>query len=161
MENITTLIEESINLELNVAELYLLFNNLFPEDEDFWWELSMEEKNHAALLRSGKESFLPVDKFPLDLIENRLQVLVDANSEISSLIKKYEVNPPSRAEAFRAAFNIENSAGEIHFERFMNKKAELKIDHIFQQLNKDDKDHANRINSYMKRKSIPLKAEKE
>lgn len=97
MENYTAaLIDESINLELNVASLYLLFNKLFPED----------------------------------------------------------------AEAFNIALNIENSAGEIHFEKFMNKETELKIDHIFQQLNKDDKDHANRISSYMNRNSIPLQSEK-
>jgi hypothetical protein len=86
--------------------------------------------------------------------------LVDANSEISSLIKKSKVNPPSRTEAFNIALNIENSVGEIHFERFMNQETELKIVNIFQQLNRDDKDHANRISSYMNRNNIPLQPEK-
>ena len=95
-KDFTTTIEESINLELNVADLYLLFYKLFPEDADFWWELSLEEKNHGALIRSGKELFLPIKKFPHDLIEDRLQALVDTNSKLNSLVKKYEVNPPSR-----------------------------------------------------------------
>jgi len=159
-KDFTALIEESINLELNVADLYLLFNKLFPEDADFWWELSLEEKNHGALLRSGKEVFLPRNKFPHDLIEDRLHVLVDINSEINSLIKKYEVNPPSREKAFNVALNIENSAGELHFQRFMDKEANLKIDDIFKQLNKDDKNHAKRISSYMKRNGIRLQSEK-
>lgn len=156
----STLIEESIKLELNVADLYLLFHKLFSEDTDFWLELSLEEKNHSALLRTGEELFLPLGKFPHRFIEDRLHALVDINSKVKSLINKYEANPPSREEAFNIALSIENSAGELHFQRFMDKKANSKIDEIFQQLNKHDKDHANRISSYMKRNGIHLQSEK-
>ncbi|MEA3487197.1 MAG: hypothetical protein U9R20_06020 [Thermodesulfobacteriota bacterium] len=64
------LIEESINLELNIADLYFLFHELFPEDADFWWRLVLEEKNHAALIRSGKKYFEPVNKFPRNLLHH-------------------------------------------------------------------------------------------
>lgn len=153
-----TLIEESINLELNVADLYFLFHGLFKEDAKFWWELSLEENNHAALIRGVKKLFLLKNLFPYDLIEDRLQVLVDTNSKLTSLIKKFRVNPPSREEAFNIAFSIENSAGELRFQRFMDKEANSEIDDIFQKLNKYDKDHAKRISSYMKRKGIRLQS---
>ena len=45
------IIDESILLELNISELYKVFNQAFPEDAYFWWQLSEEEENHAALIR--------------------------------------------------------------------------------------------------------------
>jgi len=56
------LLEASIQLELNLAKLYTLFNDLFEEDEEFWWQLAMEERGHAALLQQEKKirrSFFP------------------------------------------------------------------------------------------------------
>ena len=159
-KDLTTLIDESINLELNVANLYLLFHELFQEDRSFWWKLIMEEEGHAALLRSGKELFLPRNKFPHDLIDDRLRLLVDTNSRVHSLIEECEINPPSREEAFNIAFSLENSAGELHFQRFMDGEPSSKMDAIFQELNKDDKNHAERISSYMNSHGILLQSEK-
>ncbi|MEN8141716.1 MAG: rubrerythrin family protein [Thermodesulfobacteriota bacterium] len=153
------LLEESLQLELNIADLYLLFEKLFPEDAKFWWQLSLEEKNHGALIRSGKEMFLPIGQFPHDFIKDRLQILIDTNSEINSLIRKYQDNGPSREEAFNIAFDIENSVGELHYQVFMDREAGSKIDDIFQQLNKNDKDHADRIKFYMQANNISLQSE--
>ena len=44
-------IDESIQLELNVAELYKIFNQEFQEDAYFWRALSEEEENHANLIK--------------------------------------------------------------------------------------------------------------
>jgi hypothetical protein len=159
-EDYISLIDESIKLELNVADLYLLFFNSFPEDADFWWKLVLEERNHAALIRSGKEYFEPLNKFPYDLLANSLQKVKDTNSKLKSLIKELESVSPSRQEAFNIAFDLENSAGELHFQNFMNKEKSLKIDNIFKQLNQDDKDHALRISLYMKNHDISLQTEK-
>jgi len=51
-QNFGQLIREAIQLEFNVADLYLFFHRLFPEDAGFWWSLVIEEKNHAALLKT-------------------------------------------------------------------------------------------------------------
>ncbi len=158
--NFISLIDESINLELNVSNLYSLFFKLFPEDADFWWQLVLEEKNHAALIQSGKEYFEPLNKFPYDLLANSLEEVKDMNSSLKSMIQKLESAPPPREDAFNIAFELENSAGELHFQNFMNKEENLKIDDIFKQLNKDDKDHALRIALYMEKHGIPLQTEK-
>ena len=148
-DNFISLIDESIELELNVADLYLLFYGLFPEDSDFWWKLASEEKNHAALIRSGKEFFEPRKQFPHNLLTNKLQELKDTNSGLKSMIKELRSVFPLRQEAFNIAFKIESSAAELHFQSFMDKEQSLKLDDIFKQLNKDDKDHAVRIAKYM------------
>ena len=57
---------------------------------------------------------------------------------------------PSREDAFNLALKLAQSAGEIHFQQFMEKSSGSKLDLIFKRLNGDDKDHAMRILSYMK-----------
>lgn len=56
-------LEESIKLEVNLAKLYTVFNDLFPEDEEFWFQLAMEERGHAALLQQEKKQPHPIDFF--------------------------------------------------------------------------------------------------
>ncbi len=156
-KNVASLIDESIRLELNVSELYTIFHGLFPEDAQFWWKLVMEENNHAALIRAAKDYFKPVDKFPHNLVHDGLQNLIDVNSNLLSLIKKMKEHAPSREEAFNMAFALENSAGELHFQQFMEKESGETTENIFQKLNKDDKDHARRIRLYMEQHGIAFR----
>ncbi|MCG6533786.1 MAG: hypothetical protein L7F78_03655, partial [Syntrophales bacterium LBB04] len=53
-------VDEAVTLELNISELYLYFYHSFPDDSDLWWKLALEEKNHGALLRSGREHFIKI-----------------------------------------------------------------------------------------------------
>lgn len=151
---VTSLVEESIRLELTVSELYTIFHGLFPEDAQFWWQLVMEEKNHAALIRAAKDYFEPVGKFPQDLVHDSLQNLKNVNSNLLSLIGTIKDHAPTREEAFNIAFALENSAGELHFQQFMEKESGETTESVFQRLNKDDKDHARRIRSYMEQHGI-------
>ncbi|MBT8762374.1 hypothetical protein KFV02_00305 [Desulfohalobiaceae bacterium Ax17] len=156
-EEFSLLIDESIQLEHNIAKLYTIFHATFPEDADFWWQLVLEEKNHAALIRAGKESFAPIGKFPVELLSSSLQKLRDANKKAVALARKCLDTPPSREEAFNIALEFEQSAGEIHFQRFMEKKTDVQLIKIFQKLNKDDKNHATRLRSYMEKHGIRIR----
>ena len=157
-KDIISIIEESINIELNVSNIYLLFHNLFPDDKEFWWKLVLEEKNHAALIQSGKDHFEPLKKFPLKLLHHNLRELKDTNSNLLSLINNFKDTPPSREEAFKIALKIENSAGELHFQNFMDEEANSTTDNIFKELNRDDKEHALRIRSYMDAHGISVQS---
>jgi hypothetical protein len=42
-------LKEAILLEINASKLYFIFANKYKEDWDFWWKLSNEELNHAAI----------------------------------------------------------------------------------------------------------------
>jgi len=153
-EEVSELIKESIQLELNVAELYLVFHHAFPDDADFWWRLFIEEKNHAALIRSVEEGFMPAGILPEELLSSSLDKIREANTAIVALIARFKTAPPSREDAFSIAHKLEESAGEIHFQSFMTKETESRIDEIFQRLNRGDKDHARRIRSYMEKHGI-------
>ena len=153
-EELYLLLDESIKLELNIADLYMLFYRTFAEDADFWWRLTLEEKNHAALLRSSKKHFAPIGRFPTELLSPKLQQLKDANANLDALITQYRECPPSRGAAFNTALRIERSAGEIHFQEFMEKQATSSLDRLFQQLNRGDKDHEIRIRPYMEEQAV-------
>ncbi|MBN2415088.1 rubrerythrin family protein [bacterium] len=148
------LIDESIQLELNVGEIYRMFQHMFPQDHDFWWTLALEEQNHAALLRSGKEIFAPRDQFPEDLLAKSIRDLKKTNTMLRQMRAEYTTSPPDREMALRTALELEHSAGELHFQHFMDQTDGTPADTIFRKLNKDDKDHAARIQAYMERSGM-------
>ncbi len=154
-----TIIEQSIKLELNIGDLYAVFYESLPDDSKFWWRLVLEEKNHAALFRSGIENLEQLKKFPHDILVENIKVLHDENQKLEDLINQYKLLPPDRDEAFNIALNLENTAAELHFQQFMNKDGDSIIDTIFRELNQADKDHAVRIQNYMEEHGIALHGE--
>ncbi len=148
------IIDTSIALELAVADLYLLFHKIYPEDSDFWWKMSIEEKGHAALLRSGRDSFMPLQKFPEELVTTSLNKLKNSLRLITEKTNEIKENPTPRKETFYLAVEIEESAGEHHYQEFMADSQNEVINNVFQKLNGADKDHRDRILSYMKEKGI-------
>lgn len=148
-QNFGPLINEAIQLELNVARLYLLFHTLLPEDATFWWGLVIEEENHAALLRTVEQMNASQVEIPDGIMPNGLAELQKANQMILKAMEDFE-RQPERAYAFQLAHKIELSAGESHYNNFMNNAAESRIVEIFRILNRDDLNHARRIQEYKK-----------
>ena len=158
--DINGLAEESINLELNVSEIYDLFQSYFADDANLWWQLALEEKDHAGLIRHGIEKFEPIREFPHEILCDSLQDLKSTNKKLRFLLKQFKDIPPSREQAFNTALEIEASAGELHFQLFMDKETSSEIDELFQFMNREDKNHAERIRSYMKDNGISIESEK-
>lgn len=156
-EKLMQLIDESIKLELNVAALYTIFRKAFPGDSAFWSKLALEEEHHASLIRGARDALLSGREFPHELLAPKVDMLLETNSKLLSLLGEYSKNPPSREIAFNVAFNLEESAGEVHFQRAMEQLPTSTIMEVFQLLNKDDKDHARRIRAYMSDKGIELR----
>jgi len=142
-------INEAIQLELNAAEIYSLFSEAIPEDADFWAGLSWEERNHASLLKTGKDILLPVEQFPREILPNFIQSLIDANRWLQSLKNEYAGELPDRHAAFAVAVKIETSAGEAHFQKVMENTSGSRVLKIFQDLCQDDIHHLRRIKEYM------------
>ncbi|MCG8375954.1 MAG: rubrerythrin family protein [Chlorobiales bacterium] len=147
--SLSELLDLSIAHEINISRLYTLFHELFEEDEDFWWQLSIEERSHAALLRNEKAAHKHAETVPENLLTDDLDALKSSNAKLESLIDDYTANPPAREEALQTAYDLELSVGEIHYQEFMNRKSCSLSDELFKQLNLEDKDHADRIKSYM------------
>jgi ferritin len=149
-------INEAIELELHVAELYLLFFTSFPPDADFWWKLSLEEKNHASILKSLKTLYRVVKRIPAEFTPENPDALKITNQKIRSVISTFKEHP-SREAAFMIACDIESSAGELEYQTFVENQSLESIYKVFQKLNGEDKDHAERIREYMKANNILTK----
>ena len=143
-------LKESVEIELNVGDVYQLFSVKFPQDYDFWWKISIEEMNHAALIESINDVFLSENILPLDSIEKQTEDLRKMNLSVRENFEHYKLVPPTRFEAFKYGFELENSIGEFHFELFMTTVPNSQMLKIFQKLNGDDINHAKRIVNYMK-----------
>ena len=156
-KELSRILDESIQLELNVADLYLSFCHAFAEDKDFWSHLAEEEENHAALLRSGKLESLDEGHFPAKILTTNLDALSKVNKEIKELLKEHKQKPPSsRASAFEIAIEVEESTGEIDFSCFMEQQADSPALKLFRRVDSEDRDHARRIRNYMREKGIGI-----
>lgn len=147
-------LKESVEMELNVGDVYQLFSAKFPQDYEFWWKISIEEMNHAALIESINDVFLTESVLPSDSIEKQTEDLRKMNHSVRGRIERYKLVPPTRLEAFKYGFELENSIGEYHFEYFMTTSTPSQMMKIFQKLNGDDINHAMRIDNYMKNNNI-------
>lgn len=152
-QNFAQLLKEAIQLELNVAKLYLLFHNLFPEDSAFWWKLVIEEENHAALLKTAEQMEATRVKVPREILPPGVKELQESNQMILKAMEDFE-RQPDRAWAFNLAYRIELSAGESHYDNFMRNAPESRITEVFRKLNGDDVDHARRIKEYIEKHQI-------
>ena len=156
-DDLIQLAQEAMRLEYNVSKLYMIFRDTHPDDAAFWWQLVIEESNHAALIRSGLEYFVPAGVFPVEMLAS-MEALQGANEGLEGLLEKYEADPPSREVAFNVALKTELSAGEIHFQRAIVKSTNSQVLAMFQKLNQDDKEHAKRIRAYMKENGIAIQS---
>lgn len=150
------LIEQAIQLETNVATLYTLFSNAHPQHTELWAQLSQEEKGHAALIsntvaRSDLKELLN-DK----PIKESLTKLERCNHHIQALIEQFKETPPSPVDAFSIALELEQSAGEIHYQKFMDARDDSILDRVFQRLDQEDEAHSARLRAYMKEHDIPI-----
>ena len=93
----------------------------------------------------------------MEMLGQNPEDIIKANKAVQDTLRICRNKPPSRQEALNIAYQIENSAGEAHFQMFMEKQAETKIEEIFQRLNNDDQDHAVRILRYMDEQGIELR----
>ncbi len=152
-QNFDQLIKEAIQLELNVAKLYLLFHQLLPEDSVFWWELVIEEENHAALLKTVEQMEATRVEIPEGILPPGLEELQESNQMILKAMEDFE-GQPDRTLAFKLAHEIELSAGESHYDNFMRNAPKSRITEVFRKLNGDDVDHARRIRDYMDKHQI-------
>lgn len=147
-ENIISFIDEAIKLELNMARLYNVFAEHVDEDASFWNQLESEERNHAILLKTGKD-FVKFDRFPETILPDQLALLKESNKFVDQCMEDFMDNKDRRL-AFDLAIKLENLAGEAHFQKFMDSVARDSLTTIFQKLNQADKDHAARILEYSK-----------
>jgi rubrerythrin len=149
-------LDKVVEFEMLVSDIYMKFSNIFKEDKDIWWQLSLEEKGHGSIARSGKEVFAPNDVFPEQLTLLPVENLNEALNEKKLLLEYINENEKklTRAEAFEIAIKIETNDVEKIFQTLMDKFPENKAESVFQTLNKDCADHAKRLKEYARKEGL-------
>ncbi len=143
MDNLNLLLDEAIKIELGISKLYQLFSAEIIIDKEFWWELALEEVNHASILRAGK-NMVSLGKFPKDILPDSFEELTLATQKIQEAQLDF-LTKPERLKAFELAYNIEEFGIEIHYQKYLRSDKIDSLRRIFQELNKSDIDHAKRI----------------
>ncbi|MBN2162074.1 MAG: hypothetical protein JXR25_11350 [Pontiellaceae bacterium] len=143
------LLHAAIDVELAMGELYAIFATTLPDDREFWSQLHLEEKHHASLLRTALDSFSNRALLAERLLPDSLVRVKNAHRRIIRLIAEFRNDVPDRKAACRLSILLEREIGEEHYNQFMHQIPESPIESVFQQLNLNDKDHAERITSYL------------
>ena len=147
-------LNEAGQLEIRVAELYTLFAAAFAEDRAFWQQLAHEEKEHAELVRTIRDNPNLSEKFVSSLAPGLLQEIRKINQWLASLYVEFSGKKSDRKNALETARKIERSAGEIDYQNFMVRETDSWILKGLQQISKNDRDHLERIEAYMREKNL-------
>lgn len=140
-------LDEARKTELLCSELYFLYTDLFPEDANFWWTLTLEEKTHAAILET-EYTFLQHNLLDESMVYKDLDTLKKENARIARTIEEYKKDPPDKREAYQFALSLENSGQEAYFQMLMSMSSDDRMVAILQELAGTEKNHADRIRGF-------------
>ena len=151
-----SLINTSIKLELTVSKLYQLFSEMDTRDKEFWKVLSLEEENHASVLKTAKSIFMISDIFPEELVWNSKEKIEETIKELNLLIDRYSEESSTRGERFNMAYNIEMTEPQLNYQVFMDKEVKDCVNTLLKQLNGSNKKHVEKIMEYIKLNKIEI-----
>ena len=150
VNTIKELLNEAINLELNIQDLYVFYSKTYSRDHTFWWKLQLEEGNHASLLKAiRKRSQETLIQDASSILSEDYEELKKANDLIKTTLTKWKSKPASQSEAYQFALKIEQSAQELHLQNTIEQESELEIIKLFKKLTGADRDHAKRISELL------------
>lgn len=150
-----SLIRKMIALEKNVGLLYTYFQDKFPEDKEFWKKLAAEEIKHATLIETHADFILDSKEAFSNLFESSEESLERIYSKVTQIIENLDQYTKSREDAFLVALQLEQSAGELHYQNIVKEtengdEAPLPLT-VFNLLANYDKDHSERILKYLEK----------
>lgn len=108
-------------IERLVSKVYFRFSHLFlhhPELRDFWWQMAMDEEQHAAILIACNEM---IGNFPDESLDPSLtrEKADQLKEQIDTYLRK---GTPSISveEAFKIALRIENSEIDAIYSKLLH-----------------------------------------
>jgi len=108
-------------------------------------------------LRNGRDYYLDQGLFPEELLCQSIAGLRQISKKLGEFYTLYQAQKPNIETAVNTALWLELSAGELHYQHVMTNQSASNIVEVFQKLNGDDKDHAERIKIFMQKKGIDEK----
>lgn len=141
-------IDETVRLGGITSRLYMSFHSIFPADAVFWWELALQEKQHAALLDSWRQCFLETRLRTAEIVESLLFVM-EKNNRLEQILDSVNELFLSRAEALSFALELEESTESLHFHKDIAVKLKPQFPGRYKGLQNGDRKHSRVIQKYM------------
>ena len=138
-------------LERNVGLLYSRFSTTFPEDREFWQSLAFEEERHASLVETHFENMAGSEELSNALAGMDIESIASVNKKVEGLIGAVGRIYLLRIEALTVALQIEQAAGESHYQAAATAGGKAVSISVFRDLNLASKDHAKRIMEYIEK----------
>lgn len=150
MDQTIKMLEKYTEYELKVSDLYMLFSRIFPEDSKFWFDLSLEEKDHASLIKSSIV-YVRIGKFPSQMAYDCMDSIDSMLDLIDSRIERYSAATPAKCEACRFALIVERSPCETGFLKAMTTETDDRVMQILQKVGRLDALHYTRVDNLMQK----------
>lgn len=151
---INAVIDEAIRYEQGLAALYQAFCTIYPGDVDLWWELSVSEAQHAALLESSSALFS--SEFSRDTVPADLDALRRSNDALASTLVQFQKESVPREEAFRLVIGMETDDNELTLHRLLEISPSRPAHDVVDRLRQEDLRHVQKIREYASRHNIAL-----
>lgn len=155
LKTVSQLLEASIKLERRIGDLYYLFSQIYPEDKEFWNQLAEEEDKHAQVLE-GLRPWAAMGGNIDPLLLSDFRELKARNIAIKKVFEQIRKHTPPKDVAFNAAYQLELTASEIHFQKMITEDTDNKLLLSMQELCGADKDHMKRIKTRMDKLGIEV-----
>lgn len=152
--SVQAVVEEAIRYENNLAALYNLFSSSLPDDADFWWELSVSEKQHASLLKAGQRLFS--EEFARETMPSDLEVLRASNRSLEATIDRFKQDGPQPEEALRVALGLEGDTNEATLHRLLDIDPSKPAREVVDRIERENATHEEQIRAYAGRKGFSL-----
>jgi len=144
------LIKEYYILEKNSSKLYICYSEVFNEDKDFWIGLSLEEEKHASIIETWDDMHSN-NLLPEQLLYNDIDKIIESNKEVKNYTDLCRNKLINKIDAYNKAIEFEKKTGEAYFQYTMSKFSNDELIKVFQDLVKDEINHAERIDKVLKK----------
>lgn len=142
-----------IGIELGVANIYRTFSEKLPEAKDLWYDLSLEEENHAAILVLGGK-YNEMGVLPDNIVPSSMHGI----KQTVDLVKETEKRAQSESLSLKAALDmslkLEKTKEESYLPEILAKETDSEVISRLQQLLNDTKLHILRLSDYRKQKGF-------
>jgi hypothetical protein len=138
-----------IAIESGIAAIYRRFAQMFPEANDFWSNLAMEEDNHAAALKIAAE-YEKRGRLPVSLAPWSWSQIRETLELLSTMRKSIEGANVPLNEALQMALRLEAATREYHILKVKANQSNSVILAALQSLAIDNGWHVQKIESFLR-----------
>jgi rubrerythrin len=143
--------DRCIAIESGISVIYKRFARMFPEAQDFWSNLAMEEENHAAILTIAAE-YERRGKLPVSLFPSSWSQIAETLELLGTVRERIECYDVSLKEALEMALQLEAATREYHLFEMTDKNANSVILAGLQRLAIDNEWHVKIIDLFLRKR---------